>query len=212
VSFRPNAVTLINAENKEGGKNRKKRIFHASCLPYSPANNPYLEDAMAVKPEIWVERTGPNLFSREATDVHGEPAYADADLYNFDLNKAVLKWGHEDWLRDVACDWIRRSHLNCFIMGETSRSGPHDYNVRLSFKRAFAAFHVLLAAGIDGMRIKVYGVGEALAHQREDATDRKVQVALLDLPIDSTSGLAKMKLNWIDPFYKERRRLRRQVG
>jgi outer membrane protein OmpA-like peptidoglycan-associated protein len=166
---------------------------------------------MPVEPIIKLTRIAPNLYSREASDATGEPVYTDADLYNFDLNKAVLKKEHVGWLKDVACDYIRRSHLNCFIWGEASRSGPHDYNVKLSFKRAFAAFHVLMEEGIDVLRVKVYGVGEAYAHLVEDARDRKVRVVLVDAPINSTCGRVKMQVNWLDPVSRHKRRGRRRI-
>jgi hypothetical protein len=172
------------------------------------ANNFCLEDAMPVEPIIKLTRCLPHVLSREWNDAIGDPVYADADLHSFDLNKAVLKTEHEWWLRNVACDYLRRSHLNCFIWGEASRSGPHDYNVKLSYKRAFATFHVLLSGGIDVMRIKVYGIGEVHAQLFEDARDRKVRVVLVDQPIEITCGRLQMHLNWLDPLHRDKGRLR----
>jgi hypothetical protein len=68
--------------------------------------------------------------------------YVTARLYNFDIEKHVLKPEHERWLKDNVLGLLNRGG-SMWLAGLTSRSGSEDLNLPLSRARADAVTHYL---------------------------------------------------------------------
>jgi len=98
----------------------------------------------------------------------------------FDFDSADLKPEMKDALTDLA-DQIKAStgHEVLTIIGHTDSTGPEEYNMQLSLRRAQAAADYLESLGIDGITVKGMGESEPVADNgtREGrAKNRRVEV------------------------------------
>ncbi len=98
----------------------------------------------------------------------------------FDFDSAELKPAMKDALRDLA-DQIKASpgHEVVTIIGHTDSTGPEEYNMQLSLRRAQAAADFLESLGIDSITVKGMGESEPVADNstREGrAKNRRIEV------------------------------------
>ncbi len=68
--------------------------------------------------------------------------YVTARLYNFEIEKHVLKPEHERWLKDNVLGLLNRGG-SMWLAGLTSRTGSEDLNLPLSRARADSVTHYL---------------------------------------------------------------------
>ncbi len=100
---------------------------------------------------------------------------------HFDFDKAEVKPEYHPLLERVAQILRENPSLRIEIQGHTDSTGPHEYNVRLSERRAQAVADYLSSHGINADRMSVTGVGEAdpvASNDTEEgrAKNRRVQI------------------------------------
>lgn len=78
----------------------------------------------------------------------------------FDIDKATFRTESYDELNKLDRMMEQNPAIKVEISGHTDNSGPADYNMRLSQKRAEAVKDFLLSKGIDARRITAVGYGE----------------------------------------------------
>ncbi len=98
----------------------------------------------------------------------------------FDFDSAVLKPEMKEALRELA-DRIKASpgHESITIIGHTDSTGPEEYNMKLSLRRAEAAAEYLRSLGIDDITTEGRGESEPIADNstREGrAQNRRIEV------------------------------------
>jgi len=79
----------------------------------------------------------------------------------FDFDKAHLKPGAEDVLRDAVRTLKDNPSVHAEIAGHTDSIGSDAYNMKLSERRAEAVKRYLVEQGIDASRLDVRGYGES---------------------------------------------------
>jgi len=103
---------------------------------------------------------------------------------NFDFAKATLKPDAQPIIAQVVALLKRNPDLSVSIDGHTDAIGLHDYNVKLSQDRAASVVAAIVAAGIDGGRLKSagYGPDKPIAPNDTDegrAKNRRVELVKL---------------------------------
>ena len=103
---------------------------------------------------------------------------------NFDFAKATLKPDAQPIIAQVVELLKRNPDLSVSIDGHTDAVGMHDYNVKLSQDRAASVVAAIVAAGIDGSRLKSagYGPDKPIAPNDTDegrAKNRRVELVKL---------------------------------
>ncbi len=98
----------------------------------------------------------------------------------FDFDSAVLKPNMKDTLTDFA-NRVKASngHEKITIIGHTDSTGPEDYNLKLSERRAESAAEFLRSLGIDDITTEGRGESEPIASNatREGrAKNRRVEI------------------------------------
>ena len=98
----------------------------------------------------------------------------------FDFDSAVLKPNMKAALEDFA-DRVKASsgHEKVTVIGHTDSTGPEDYNMKLSLRRAEAAAEYLRSLGIDDITTEGRGESEPIASNatREGrARNRRVEI------------------------------------
>lgn len=98
----------------------------------------------------------------------------------FDFDSATLKPAMKDALRDLA-DQIKASkgHEVVTIIGYTDSTGPEEYNMQLSLRRAQAAADFLESLGITDITVKGMGESNPIADNstREGrAKNRRIEI------------------------------------
>ena len=80
---------------------------------------------------------------------------------NFDFDKSVVRKADDADLQK-AIDFIKKyPRSNISLVGYTDSVGTHEYNLKLSMRRAAAVKDYLASHGIDGSRIETSGRGKA---------------------------------------------------
>ena len=91
---------------------------------------------------------------------------------------------------DGIARWMRHHPAERLVLeGHTDRIGTIGYNLDLGFRRAEAVRDHLRSWGISGDRMIVAVFGEADAHRRIDAGDRRVVLFASQLPVGELSAL-----------------------
>ncbi|HET9405374.1 MAG TPA: OmpA family protein [Burkholderiales bacterium] len=78
----------------------------------------------------------------------------------FDFDKAVLKPEGRAMLDDVARELNGALYEVIFVTGHTDRIGSHEYNRKLSERRAYAVSDYLVSRDVAAHRVKAEGRGE----------------------------------------------------
>jgi outer membrane protein OmpA-like peptidoglycan-associated protein len=104
---------------------------------------------------------------------------------NFDFAKATLKPDAAPVIAQVVDLLKRNPDLKVSIDGDTDNIGSHDYNMKLSQDRAASVLAAIIAAGIDGSRLKSagYGPDKPIATNDTDegrARNRRVELVKAD--------------------------------
>ncbi len=112
------------------------------------------------------------------------PAAAGFDLMvNFELNSDELSESAKANLREFsrALDDPRLGSASFSIEGHTDATGPEDYNLQLSERRADAVVRFLREQGADASRFTVKGLGEGDPRSDDpfDPINRRVETRIV---------------------------------
>lgn len=107
----------------------------------------------------------------------------------FDVNKATLIGGSSVALESVAQGLKKHPRIRIELQGHTDSSGPDQYNMTLSQKRADAVRSFLLEQGVPSQQLTArgYGEGQPIADNTSAegrAKNRRVVMFVLDNPGD----------------------------
>lgn len=78
----------------------------------------------------------------------------------FAFDSAELRPETRDALREVADTLARNPQTTIDVTGYTDSTGPEEYNIDLSLRRAEAVMTFLIQHGVDRRRIEAFGAGE----------------------------------------------------
>jgi outer membrane protein OmpA-like peptidoglycan-associated protein len=111
---------------------------------------------------------------REAGMSEGTKALLPVDVVLFGFDSAALDDADSEQIRAAAL-W-QRAHLDHEIILEAhaDKSGPKEYNLDLSTRRALAVFEELVAAGADPTRISMDARGESSPRSTDPRVNREV--------------------------------------
>jgi len=70
---------------------------------------------------------------------------------------------------------VKYPDTNIEVQGHTDNTGSHDYNMKLSLKRASAVSQYLKSKGIAGSRISIKGYGETAPNYSNDTEESRAQ-------------------------------------
>jgi OmpA-OmpF porin, OOP family len=122
------------------------------------------------------------LEKKEMAQAAAPMSPADYTVY-FDWDKSVINPAGQAVINDVLADAAKHSPSSISATGYTDRSGPEDYNMALSLRRADAVRSALIAGGIPADKITVAGRGESdpavpTADGVREAKNRRVELIL----------------------------------
>jgi outer membrane protein OmpA-like peptidoglycan-associated protein len=96
----------------------------------------------------------------------------------FDFDSAILKPGGRQELEKVANVLQKYRKTTILVEGHTDKSGPEEYNQKLSQRRAEAVEKALIQMGIIPERIKAVGYGESMPISSDPAANRRVELKI----------------------------------
>jgi OOP family OmpA-OmpF porin len=101
----------------------------------------------------------------------------------FDWDKSVINPAGQAVINDVLADAQKHAPSSVSVTGYTDRSGPEDYNMALSLRRADSVRSALVAGGIAADKITVAGRGESdpavpTADGVREAKNRRAEIIL----------------------------------
>lgn len=100
----------------------------------------------------------------------------------FQINSAEINSDYKDDLTAAASVFQNYPDTNILIEGHTDDSGPEEFNMKLSEKRAQAVADYLVSQGIDASRLEIKWYGETQPKYENDeenrAKNRRVELAI----------------------------------
>lgn len=101
----------------------------------------------------------------------------------FQINSAALSEAAKTNLEKVAGVFVKYPETNLLIEGHTDDTGPDDFNMELSKKRAYAVSDYLTSKGVSTSRMNVKWYGETQpkvpnTSEANRAQNRRVEVAI----------------------------------
>lgn len=105
----------------------------------------------------------------------------------FDVDSTALRSASRDTLRDMAGVFSRYTDTRISVEGHADSTGPDDYNLDLSQRRANAVKNYLVDQGVTGSRISSTGYGESRPRatngtRRGRQLNRRVEVQVKAIP------------------------------
>jgi len=91
----------------------------------------------------------------------------------FKINSAALSDSYKDDLKSAADVFKKYPDTNLLIEGHTDDTGPDDYNMQLSEKRARAVADYLAAQGVDRSRMEIKWYGESQPKYPNDSEENR---------------------------------------
>ncbi len=124
---------------------------------------------------VQVQRDGDNLILLMPSDI------------TFDVNRADIKSPFYDTLNSVAIVLNEFKKTTISVYGHADSTGPEDYNMELSQRRALSVSNYLAAQGVVPGRLQAIGYGESRpiadnATENGRAANRRVEIVIN--PID----------------------------
>jgi len=110
----------------------------------------------------------------------------------FDVNKADLKEPAKNNLTDLAEILQRYENTNILIEGHTDSTGPEDYNLQLSQRRAQSVANHLAGLQVNPTRFTIMGYGEAQPIADNVTADGRQQNRRVEIAIFANDKLKKI--------------------
>lgn len=110
----------------------------------------------------------------------------------FEVNKAELSTRSKQELAELARILNKYPDTDILIEGHTDSTGPEDYNLHLSERRAKAVSAYLAALGVDPRRFTTVGYGETQPIASNDTVEGRTQNRRVDLAIMANEKLKKV--------------------
>lgn len=120
---------------------------------------------------VSVTRDGDNIILNMPSDI------------TFDVNQSEIKPGFYETLNSVAIVLDEFDKTNVSVYGHADSTGPEDYNMQLSQRRALSVSNYLAAQGVSAGRLQAIGFGESrpIADNSTDAgrsANRRVEIVI----------------------------------
>ena len=96
----------------------------------------------------------------------------------FDFDSAMLKPGGQAEINRVADVLKQYNQTTITVEGHTDATGPEEYNMDLSQRRAQAVKDALIQRGVEEWRIKAVGFGESQPISSSNAQNRRVNIRI----------------------------------
>jgi outer membrane protein OmpA-like peptidoglycan-associated protein len=109
----------------------------------------------------------------------------------FDVDSDALRSATRSNLNQLAESLTKYPDTEVNILGHTDATGTHAYNQRLSERRAASVRGHLVGQGVDGIRLKIRGYGEADPVASNDTVDGRQQNRRVEIVIVATEELKK---------------------
>jgi outer membrane protein OmpA-like peptidoglycan-associated protein len=110
----------------------------------------------------------------------------------FDVNKAQLKPAAEKNLSDLAVILNKYPDTKILIEGHTDSTGPEDYNLDLSQKRAQKVANFMAGLKVDPTRFTIMGYGESQPIASNETTEGRQLNRRVDIAIYANDKLKKV--------------------
>jgi len=122
------------------------------------------------------------LEKKQMTGAAAPMGPGDYTVY-FDWDKAVINPAGQEVINNVLADAQKKAPSSYSVTGYTDRSGPEDYNMALSLRRADSVRSALISGGVAADKITVAGRGESdpavpTADGVREAKNRRVEIIL----------------------------------
>lgn len=125
-----------------------------------------LRDAMATSEAVNIQRTQDVLTATFKSDIF------------FDFDSSLLKPGAYAEIGRVANVLNQYPQTTIRVEGHTDATGPEDYNLNLSERRAESVKNALVQRGVDPRRIQTVGFGESQPISSSAAVNRRVSIVI----------------------------------
>jgi outer membrane protein OmpA-like peptidoglycan-associated protein len=110
----------------------------------------------------------------------------------FDVNKAQLKPAAEKNLTDLAAILNKYSDTKILIEGHTDSTGPEDYNLELSRRRAQSVENFMAGLQVDPTRFTIMGYGETQPVASNETAEGRQLNRRVDIAIFANDKLKKV--------------------
>ncbi len=110
----------------------------------------------------------------------------------FDVNKAQLKPAAEKNLTDLATILNKYPDTKILIEGHTDSTGPEDYNLELSRRRAQAVANFMAGLQVDPTRFTIMGYGDAQPVASNETAEGRQLNRRVDIAIYANDKLKKV--------------------
>ncbi len=110
----------------------------------------------------------------------------------FDVDKASLRQEAKDNLSDLAGILNKYENTNILIEGHTDATGPDEYNLELSRKRAQSVANEIAARKVDPTRFTIMGYGESQPVAPNETVEGRQQNRRVELAIMANEKLKKV--------------------
>ncbi len=110
----------------------------------------------------------------------------------FDVDRAVLKDQYQGELAELATILNKYEDTNILLEGHTDSTGPEEYNLDLSKKRAQAVANYLATQKVNATRFTIMGYGESQPIASNDTADGRAQNRRVEVAIYANEKLKKV--------------------
>jgi len=110
----------------------------------------------------------------------------------FDVDKAVLKDQYKGELSELATILNKYADTNILLEGHTDSTGPEEYNLELSRKRAQATASYLATQNVNPTRFTTMGYGESQPIASNETSEGRGQNRRVEVAIYANEKLKKV--------------------
>lgn len=170
----------VGAATGDGGKDRAQRAAVGAALGglAGTAVGAYM-DSQEQELRQDLQGTGAEIQRQGDSIVVNIPSGV-----TFPFDSAELLPNVRNSLAEVASTLANNPQTTIAVTGHTDSTGPEDYNIDLSLRRAQSVLSYLVANGVQRQRIQAFGAGEARPVASNDTDYGRQQNRRVELRID----------------------------